>query len=57
MRYLVNSLREAFKLPGTPIRLFLRGQSAKNPYKAKRETHVTKLAKHVKAKRKAKAKG
>jgi len=29
-RYLVNSLREAFKLPGTPIRLQLRG--TKNPY-------------------------
>ena len=29
-RYLVNSLREAFALPGTPIRLQLRG--TKNPY-------------------------
>ncbi len=29
-RYLVNSLREAFELPGTPIRLQLRG--TKNPY-------------------------
>ena len=29
-RYLVNSLREAFDLPGTPIRLQLRGTS--NPY-------------------------
>ena len=29
-RYLVNSLRETFKLPGTPIRLQLRG--TKNPY-------------------------
>jgi len=29
-RYLVNSLREAFDLPGTPIRLQLRG--TKNPY-------------------------
>ncbi|HVX81291.1 MAG TPA: ribosome biogenesis GTPase Der [Devosiaceae bacterium] len=29
-RYLVNSLREAFGLPGTPIRLWLRG--GKNPY-------------------------
>jgi GTP-binding protein len=56
-RYLVNGLRGDFDLPGTPIRLILRGQSDKNPYKARRETHVTKLAKHVKAKRKAKAKG
>ena len=29
-RYLINSLREAFELPGTPIRLQLRG--TKNPY-------------------------
>jgi GTP-binding protein len=29
-RYLVNSLREAFELPGTPIRLQLRGTT--NPY-------------------------
>ncbi|MDO8608556.1 MAG: ribosome biogenesis GTPase Der [Phaeospirillum sp.] len=30
VRYLVNGLREAFKLPGVPIRLFVRG--GKNPY-------------------------
>ena len=29
-RYLVNSLRESFDLPGTPIRLMLREK--KNPY-------------------------
>ena len=29
-RYLVNSLRETFDLPGTPIRLELRG--TKNPF-------------------------
>jgi GTP-binding protein len=29
-RYLVNGLRESFSLPGTPIRLQLRG--TKNPY-------------------------
>ena len=29
-RYLVNGLREAFELPGTPIRLLLWG--TKNPY-------------------------
>lgn len=33
-RYLVNSLRETFRLPGTPIRLQLRG--TKNPYAADR---------------------
>jgi GTP-binding protein len=31
-RYLVNGLREAFDLPGTPIRLMLR--RGKNPYDA-----------------------
>jgi len=29
-RYLMNSLRQTFSLPGTPIRLQLRG--TKNPY-------------------------
>jgi GTP-binding protein len=29
-RYLVNGLREAFALPGTPIRLVLRAKA--NPY-------------------------
>lgn len=30
-RYLVNNLREAFEMPGVPIRLYLRGTD--NPYK------------------------
>jgi GTP-binding protein len=34
-RYLVNSLREAFDLPGTPIRLTLREKA--NPYAGKRK--------------------
>ena len=33
-RYLVNSLRESFDLPGTPIRLTLREK--KNPYAKRR---------------------
>ncbi|ODT72229.1 MAG: ribosome biogenesis GTPase Der [Pelagibacterium sp. SCN 63-23] len=33
-RYLVNGLREAFDLPGTPIRLWIRG--GKNPYADKK---------------------
>ena len=33
-RYLVNSLRETFELPGTPIRLTLREK--KNPYARKK---------------------
>jgi GTP-binding protein len=35
-RYLINSMREAFDMPGTPIRLWLR--STKNPY-AKTDEH------------------
>ncbi len=33
-RYLVNSLRDTFDMPGTPIRISLRGND--NPYKGKR---------------------
>ncbi|MFQ5439621.1 MAG: ribosome biogenesis GTPase Der, partial [Paracoccaceae bacterium] len=46
-RYLVNGLREDFDLPGTPIRLFLRSQGGKNPYRDKKEKRVTKLHKHL----------
>ncbi|MEM0977641.1 MAG: ribosome biogenesis GTPase Der [Pseudomonadota bacterium] len=46
-RYLINGLREDFDMPGTPIRLFMRSQSDKNPYKDKKETRVTKLNKHL----------
>lgn len=46
-RYLVNGLREDFGLAGTPIRLFMRSQADKNPYKAKKEKKVTKLNKHL----------
>ena len=35
-RYLVNGLREDFKMPGTPIRLFLRSQPDKSPYRARK---------------------
>ena len=35
LRYLTNSMREAFDMPGTPIRLWLR--SGKNPYADKPE--------------------
>jgi GTP-binding protein len=34
-RYLVNSLREAFELPGTPIRLTLREKA--NPFAGRRK--------------------
>jgi GTP-binding protein len=33
LRYLTNSMRETFAMPGTPIRLWVRG--GKNPYAAK----------------------
>ena len=32
-RYLVNSLREVFEMPGVPIRIYLRG--TKNPFEGK----------------------
>ena len=32
-RYLVNGLREAFDLPGTPIRLTLRSRADRNPFR------------------------
>ena len=49
-RYLVNGLREGFDMLGTPIRLFIRSQSDKNPYADKKEKKVTKLNKHQEGK-------
>ncbi len=46
-RYLINGLRDELDMPGTPIRLFMRSQSDKNPYKDKKEKKVTKLNKHM----------
>ncbi|WP_027259185.1 ribosome biogenesis GTPase Der [Leisingera aquimarina] len=46
-RYLVNGLREDFDMPGTPIRLYMRGQGDKNPYKGKRAKNAGALAKHL----------
>lgn len=46
-RYLVNGLRDNLDLPGTPIRLFMRSQSDKNPYRNRKEKKVTKLNKHI----------
>lgn len=46
-RYLVNGLRESFDMPGTPIRLTLRGQGDKNPYKGRREKNAGALKKHL----------
>ena len=47
-RYLVNGLREDFDMPGTPIRLTMRGQGDKNPYKGRRKAAPSKLRKHIK---------
>ncbi|MCW9041944.1 MAG: ribosome biogenesis GTPase Der [Pseudopelagicola sp.] len=47
-RYLVNGLREDFDMPGTPIRLFMRGQGDKNPYKGKKKSTPSRLRKHLK---------
>ncbi|KMK66786.1 ribosome biogenesis GTPase Der [Puniceibacterium sp. IMCC21224] len=46
-RYLVNGLRESFDMPGTPIRLYMRGQSDKNPYKGRRKVNAGALTKHL----------
>jgi GTP-binding protein len=43
-RFLVNGLRRDFDLPGTPIRLFLRG--GENPYAGRRKPSTTSLDKH-----------
>ncbi|QUS35454.1 ribosome biogenesis GTPase Der [Falsirhodobacter algicola] len=47
-RYLVNGLRDHFDMPGTPIRLTLRGQGDKNPYKDKKNFGTpSRLRKHL----------
>ncbi|TVR49879.1 MAG: ribosome biogenesis GTPase Der, partial [Rhodobacteraceae bacterium] len=50
-RYLVNGLREAFDMPGTPIRVFLRSQGDKNPYKGRKKPAPSKLRKHLEGRR------
>ncbi|WP_420398072.1 ribosome biogenesis GTPase Der [Nioella sp.] len=46
-RYLVNGLREDFDMPGTPIRLHMRSQADANPYKDRKKSIPSRLAKHV----------
>ena len=47
-RYLVNGLRDDFDMPGTPIRLFMRSQADKNPYKDKKNWGApSRLRKHL----------
>ncbi len=47
-RYLVNGLRADFDMPGTPIRLTLRDQNDKNPFKGRTKKQQSKLSKHLK---------
>ena len=51
-RYLVNGLRIDFDMPGTPIRLWMRGQSDANPYKGRKKAKPSKLRKHTDGHRK-----
>lgn len=46
-RYLVNGLREDFDMPGTPIRLTMRGQGDQNPYKNRKKATPSRLRKHL----------
>lgn len=46
-RYLVNGLRDAFDMPGTPVRLTLRGQGDANPFKGRRHSTPSRLRKHT----------
>ena len=46
-RYLVNGLRQDFDMPGTPIRLYMRGQGNKNPFQGRREKNAGALTKHL----------
>ncbi|MEJ6397985.1 ribosome biogenesis GTPase Der [Yoonia sp. 208BN28-4] len=49
-RYLINGLRADFDMPGTPVRLYLRDQGDKNPYKDKKSSQPSRLSKHLKKK-------
>ncbi len=46
-RYLVNGLRAAFDMPGTPVRLILRSQAEKNPFKDRKVQQPSALRKHL----------
>lgn len=54
-RYLINSLREDFDMPGTPIRIYLRKQD--NPYADKKPRHKTTISKHKDGAKKHRDKG
>jgi len=46
-RYLVGGLRTDFDMPGTPIRLTLRSQADRNPYKDRKKSTPSRLRKHL----------
>ncbi len=50
-RYLVGGLREAFDMPGTPIRVFMRSQADRNPYKDRKKVGPSRLRKHIEGRR------
>lgn len=50
-RYLVNGLRQDFDMPGSPIRLTMRGQNDKNPFKGRKKAPPSKLRKHLSGRR------
>lgn len=50
-RYLVNGLRDHFDMPGTPIRLFFRGQGNENPWKERKFHTPSRLRKHMEKKK------
>jgi GTP-binding protein len=43
----VNGLREHFDMPGTPIRVTLRSQGDKNPFKNPKFNTPSRLRKHL----------
>jgi GTP-binding protein len=45
-RYLVNGLRDHFDMPGSPIRITMRGQGDKNPFKDPKFHTPSRLRKH-----------
>ena len=45
-RYLVNGLRDHFDMPGTPIRIHLRGQGDQNPFRNPKFHTPSRLRKH-----------
>jgi GTP-binding protein len=45
-RYLVNGLRDHFDMPGTPIRLYFRGQGDENPWRERKFHTPSRLRKH-----------